>query len=290
MYQIMGIHNGQIEKSRMILLLKQIMTAFFCYDIPNISESGQEALQYFGCFTEEEMKVLCSENFLAKRLENANMKLDDLLKKMHEELLASGAIDGDEKSYTDIKNKAKGRTQRPARGQHNKKTEKRGENCSKVVPLLEFNAVALIPPPGGYPARISMISQQYNKENSLFLPKNFCNVIFAPPHFYSFLRHFHCLYERLIKARNIAASCFESDIEKSPELSAKVDAMMNSPNKKLELKTERYEQIFLKGLCSLMKGQVDPAKFEDFCRCHLGAQAYLMFTMDKLLSSVFIVS
>jgi hypothetical protein len=52
-----------------------------------------------------------------------------------------------------------------------------------------------------------------------------------------------------------------------------------------EFKNERYE-IFLGGVLCAMTSQIDTNKYEDFARAILGSKAYLLFSYDKLITSV----
>ena len=258
--QIIGFHNGQTEKARMHLILKKTFSSFFQFEYGDNPEVEQENTQLFGYYTEAEMKALTFENFLPKRLENINMTLEELLKKMHEEASLLGVNDGDDKSFAKL---AKGRAQRPARGAHNKKIDKKGEQAVKAVSLLELSYFQSKQEECS--AFIGLSKEIPTKENSNFLPTGSSkNILYASVHFYSFFRQFHCLYERLIKAKALAASSFDLELEKRQEFAAKYAQVLSEKN--AELKAERYEKIYLKGLCSLLRGSVDAAKYEDFCK------------------------
>ena len=97
-------------------------------------------------------------------------------------------------------------------------------------------------------------------EDSIFLPtgtEGNSEIMYGTANFYSFFRHFHCLYERLIKARALAGKELEAELEKKSELLSKYSDLI--AKKKEELKGERYEQIYLKGLYSLLGSNIDAA-------------------------------
>jgi C-terminal domain of Sin3a protein len=50
-------------------------------------------------------------------------------------------------------------------------------------------------------------------------------------------------------------------------------------------KTERFD-VFIGGILSAMTGTLDANKYEDFARQLLGSRAYLLFSFDKLITTV----
>ena len=131
------------------------------------------------------------------------------------------------------------------------------------------------------------ISDESKENTELFLPKstNENMVLYGTVNFYSFFRNFHCLYERIIKAMNLAERGLEEQLERNPKLQTAYKVLSNE--KKESLINERYEQIFIRGLRSALRGDIDSTRYEDFCRYLLGSQSYLMFSIDKLVNSVF---
>jgi len=53
----------------------------------------------------------------------------------------------------------------------------------------------------------------------------------------------------------------------------------------VDIKKERFE-VFLGGVLLAMQSGFDTNKYEDFARVLLGRQAYLLFSFDKLITSV----
>lgn len=277
LYQIKTSHYAPNEKEKIKNAFVKIMENFFGFECPKIQYENEDSSELFDTLSEDELKTLSTSAFLIKRIENPTMTIDEVLRRYREEIALSAKL-SDDKIGADGK-KAKGRAPRVGRGGPVKKSDKKGEINLKSQ---DYNFLSL-----PYEKRIDMnlIAQKDIKsEDSMFLPCNNLNILYGTVHIYSFFRHFHCLYERLIKARTLSGIAFDSEIEKRPEIIVKLEPAFSS--KKEEFKAERYDVIYLRSLRSLLRGTVDASKYEDFCRVYLGSQSYLMFTMDKLIISV----
>jgi hypothetical protein len=262
------------------------MASFFSFKAPSNEAKIQQTLSEAGEAGEEELKVLPSDSFFVKRLEKGEFVFDDVYAQSRTDNVTLGKKEGEDKSPNDMKKAKQARMQKVARGGHNKKADKKQEAVGNSFTWVERPWFNYVGKPYGEP--LAMIAPTEQKiEHCLFFPpadpsKN--NVLFGNAHFYSFLRHFHCLYERLIKARILAEKAFDSELAKKPELLTKYSVLL--AKKQGEYKQERYENVYMKGLCVFLRGNIDVTKYEEFCRAALGGEAYLLFTVDKLVNSV----
>lgn len=270
--QIVTGGGTQSEKEKERSMVDKIMQEFFKFDVKKVTFNKPEA------FTENDVKVFMNENFLQQRLELANMTFGDAWTTIKSRSMQD--VQNNE-GYENKKSKAN-RPPKGTRGGHNKKIDKK-DNVGRVLgitdrvlshsghtgPLMEFFMKDNIP----------KAERQF-----LPVPSELNAVMYGSANFYSFFRHFHCLYERIIKARALAGKGLEEELERRPELQSKYLSL--SDEKKQQLQVERYEEIYLKGLRSLLYNAVDAAKYEDFCRHCLGSQGYLMFSTDKLIGYV----
>jgi histone deacetylase complex regulatory component SIN3 len=189
-------------------------------------------------------------------------------------------VSGEEKIH-ELKKTKVNRLAKGARGGHNKKMDRK-ENVVRGLDIVDRGLVHS--EHNGPPMEFHI--DKGKRENMHFLPSSaeLNAVMYGTVNFYSFFRHFHCLYERLIKARVLATKGLEEVIEGKIELRNKYANL--TEEKKKELQDEQYEEIYIRGLNALIHGNIDTAKYEDFCRHCLGPQAYLMFSLDKLINSV----
>lgn len=258
------------------------MGSFFNFECPQFPGETDENPTLFDTYTEEELKILSSPSFFVRRIESPSLQIDEALRKFRDELATMGQKESEENLGFDLKKSRPGRVPRAGRGGQNRKTDKKNEYNSKSQEF--FMRITN----EECSANIGLAVQKDRKpEDCIFLPisgEAKLNILYGTQSIYSFFRHFHCLYERLIKARTLAASHFEEELEKRPDLIAKMEPMLSQ--KKEEFKSERYELIYLRCLCSILRGNLEAAKYEDFCRAYLGSQSYLLFTMDKLINSI----
>lgn len=106
-----------------------------------------------------------------------------------------------------------------------------------------------------------------------FLPKY--KLFFGSQYFFIFFKQLYTIYERLLKARDLINSKVEEDLLGKTEGLGKVE----------QYKNERFG-IFIGGVISCFNGVFDANKYEDFSRVILGSRAYLLFSFDKLITSV----
>ncbi|XP_009765634.1 paired amphipathic helix protein Sin3-like 3 isoform X1 [Nicotiana sylvestris] len=93
-------------------------------------------------------------------------------------------------------------------------------------------------------------------------------IFYGNDSFYVLFRLHQTLYERLQKAKSHSSSS---------EHRWRVSNAINP--------TESYAR-FMSALYNLLDGSSDNAKFEDDCRAIIGAQSYLLFTLDKLIYKI----
>ncbi|KAI9469126.1 MAG: hypothetical protein EXX96DRAFT_492645 [Benjaminiella poitrasii] len=106
--------------------------------------------------------------------------------------------------------------------------------------------------------------------------------------FYCFFRLYQMLYERLYKMKSL-----DSEFKKNPEKAKKasVDAhdLGITPRrfKALNMDLKRgYYNVLLSLVDKLFEGEIDQQTFEECVRCIFGGDAYVMFTIDKLVLSI----
>ena len=271
--QILIGHNTQSEKNKEKALLDTIMCQFFKFDVNSVTLDNSEDP------SELDIKIFMNDNYLKNRLELSEKNFTDSWGEISK--IISQEIQNSDDKHENKKVKV-ARPPKGTRGGHNKKADK------KDVPIRPLDIIDRGLANDGHngPAMLFFISDDIVKDDKIFLPSasDFNSVMYATVNFYSFFRHFHCLYERLIKARVLADKGLEEELERKPELKVKYDSL--TEEKKAELKAERYEQMYVKGLNSLLNGNIDTARYEEFCQHCLGKQAYLLFSIDKLINSV----
>jgi paired amphipathic helix protein Sin3a len=259
--------NSQSEKDRQRGMLDKLMVEFFKFDVKKVVPDTSEP------FTEHEIKVLTSDGFFNTRIEQVDLPFDRIWQETQDNMQD---INSDERTH-DLK-KIKGcRTSKNARG-HSKKVDK------SAVRGLDIVDRGLAKSEHKGPEMHFHMENRVDKDNARFLPSlvGVNTVMYGTQEFYSFFRHFHCLYERLIKARVLAKKGVEEELEKRKNLQL--------ANKRIEiLGKSQYEEVYLRCLKSLLHGSIDTAKYEDSCRHCLGEQAYLMFSIDKLIHTVLLL-
>eukprot|EP00826_Nyctotherus_ovalis_P030474 TRINITY_DN2432_c0_g2_i2.p2 TRINITY_DN2432_c0_g2~~TRINITY_DN2432_c0_g2_i2.p2 ORF type:complete len:296 (-),score=83.10 TRINITY_DN2432_c0_g2_i2:672-1559(-) len=248
LFQVESYRNNRAEKDRIIGLFRRFAESFF--------EQPVERTCEFGCFSASEISHLLSDNLVKWRLAKPNVPLEEIIGSMKSEYYQ----EEEEKMLTSEQRKAKtGRNRNQKLLTHI--TGYTGE-CGRN-PNLTFNDELFF----------EKVKPTLN--GALFIPlKNpGCNVLYAPQHFYGFVRYLFCLYDRLYRARAMIHQSILQEMYRTPE---KASAFIN----------EFYSDIFLKAVRTCINGTIDVTKYEEFCRHYLGQQAYLLFTVENLTSSV----
>lgn len=107
------------------------------------------------------------------------------------------------------------------------------------------------------------------REQKMFVPffRPGYTVMYSTQHLYIFMRFFHTLYERMVKAQELIR---EKVIEDGQDEQKFTGLVFN---------------LFLCGIASCLASTLDGNKFEDFERLIMGNKAYFLFTVDKLLQN-----
>lgn len=130
-----------------------------------------------------------------------------------------------------------------------------------------------------------------SRDETIFLPIKTptSKLFYGTEHFMYFCRMFFTLYERILRAWEIA-NTFETN-SRTEKLTAQVntcfgDILMNGiAQEKTTLSKERYD-AFKWVLVHLIRGDVDNIKYEDFIRGLFGKNAYALVVIDKIVGSV----
>ena len=261
-HQIMNGHNSQSERKKAREIIDILMETFIGFEGKELEVDDVEE------FNEEDLKTVMMKRFFFKRMDYAELDYTAAWKKIKAGEMKSEESENDKEGKKPKPN----RQPKPNRG-HNKKLE-----AIRIPSLLERGLIK--ESHNGEP--MEFLLREVTTDKAMFLPIE-DNVLYANCNFYSFFRHFYCLYERLIKARILAGNCIEAEVKAN--IDSKYIELWNKESDKF--KKEGYEQIYLKGLYSLLGNSIDTGKYEDLCYHCLGTQAYLLFSIDKLMSSVF---
>ncbi|XP_051132564.1 paired amphipathic helix protein Sin3-like 3 isoform X2 [Andrographis paniculata] len=111
------------------------------------------------------------------------------------------------------------------------------------------------------PLTMKMSMSHHGNENN-------SQIFYGNDSFYLLFRFHQILYARMQSAKLHASS---------PENKWRI---LNNAN------SEDSYARFKDALCSLLNGSSDNAKFEDECRAIIGAQSYILFTLDKLIQKL----
>ena len=107
------------------------------------------------------------------------------------------------------------------------------------------------------------------------------SVFYGNDAFYILFRLHHYLYERI----SISKECAKSGDNKwrpSPQRRSE-SKQSNKPKEVEAVVAEKNHEEFLQLLYRLIDGTTDVSQYEDECRHLLGAKAYILFTVDKLI-------
>lgn len=114
--------------------------------------------------------------------------------------------------------------------------------------------------------RFLQMAKPVTKQTSPTTPgRDNSQIFYGNDSFYVLFRLHHMLYDRIQKAK-LHSSAAENRWRVSNDVKP----------------TESYAR-FMKALYKLLDGSSDNTKFEDDCRAIIGAQSYILFTLDKLI-------
>lgn len=205
-----------------------------------------------GVFTEDEAWTILSDGFLAKRLQNFHKPLASVI----EEILVAEKDDKEAIKTTKIKK---------WKGLLSNRTSKATHSLMK---LFEF---------------------EIRKQKERFIPvfkADEASLFYGGQRFYSFFRHLHCLYERLKVANTFINQAFEQELERRPEINATFGSFIKENIE--QIRKERYIDIFFPSTISYALGEIGTEAYEDLCKWLIGSKAYILFTLDKLVRSVYL--
>lgn len=205
----------------------------------------------FEVFAQDDVWELLEDGFLVKRLDDIQKPLEVVL----EEVKAS-KLKEEENEFKAL----------------NKQLKKKNNNKGSQKVLTE---------------KKTFHTFEIKRNEERFIPeyKGEGNLLYGNQWVYSFVRHLHCLYERLQVAYDFIIPAFEQELERMPEINIKYGALIKANMK--ELKTERYYKIFIRGVVSNILGEIDTVAYEELCKWLIGSRAYLLLTIEKLIRSVY---
>ena len=248
LFQIESYRNNRNEKDRIINFFKKFIESFF--------EQAVEKTCEFDTFTALDVSHLLSENFVKWRLAMPDSPLEEVIGSMKPDHYQ----DEEEKVPTSEQRKTKtGRNRNQRILSHI--TGYTGE-CSRNPNLIFTDELF-------FEKSISTL------DSAFFIPLKTegRNVLFAPQYFYGLIFYLFCLYGRLCRARSMIQQTILKDFYIEPQSA-------------LSFINEFYNQIFLKAVRTHITGIIEIPKYEEFCRHYLGQQAYLLFSIESLTSSV----
>jgi len=178
---------------------------------------------------------------------------------------------------------------KPTKEEKKPKSEKRNDD----VDSQDSNQSVFDEEPTTYKA-MTVIQDEEEFEKSMFLPiynKKF-KLFFGSTQFYSFLRFYYSVYERLIKIKQTLRAWHQELMVAKDTNSEELKAVRVLFQDRIEEAAEYDEESYvvnqykkyLKTLYSLINGNIDPNKYEDSIRILLDNKAYVMFTFEKLLN------
>lgn len=205
----------------------------------------------FEVLAEDDVWEMLSDGFVSKRLENVDKPLESVLEEMK-----ANDLKEDENEFKKLNKQLK---------------KKRNNKFPEKEPAARTN---------------DCFTFEIKKNEERFLPayNEDYNLFYGNQQMYSFLRHLHCLYERLSVAYDFIIPAFEQELERMPEVASKYGALVKSRIQ--QLKSELYFKVFIRAVVSNVLGEIDTATYEELCKWLIGSRAYLLLTIEKLIRSV----
>ncbi|KAF1805262.1 Sin3 family co-repressor-domain-containing protein, partial [Mucor lusitanicus] len=140
------------------------------------------------------------------------------------------------------------------------------------------------------PPKMTTLASLIEKEKSLEPENQKTYNFYGDSGFYCFFRLYRILYDRLCKMKALDAE-FRANPEKARKAHKEARDLGITPKgfkgKSLKMDTKRgYYSILLSLIDKLFEGEIDQQTFEECVRYIFGADAYIMFTIDKLVLSL----
>lgn len=266
--------TSDTEKNKVKFAFDSIMTEFFKFDVTKVNPDTAEDL------TAAELKKLASEQFFDKRLRNIHLHILDVWREV-----GSGMQRPGRKTQSPDRTPESAEERRSeAKEADNPETEddEESEDMDEEVDEEDDEEVAeeWLEEDEEDQADAVPHMEFFEEGNGCFLPnpRESKAVFYGTLEFYSFFRFFHCIYERLMKGRVLAARGVEEKIKKRSH------QRMQEQHKE-RLKQEQFEDVYMRGLNLLLSNRMENAKYETFCKHCLNSQAYLMYGLDKVIGS-----
>lgn len=138
------------------------------------------------------------------------------------------------------------------------------------------------------PPKIATVASLIEKEKSVEPENQKTYNFFGDNGYYCFFRLYQVLYDRLCKMKALDAE-FRKNPKKAKKATEEAQELGITPRRfrALKMDTKRgYYNLLLVLIDKLFEGDVDQQTFEECVRYIFGGDAYIMFTIDKLVLSL----
>ncbi|KAK4519608.1 uncharacterized protein ATC70_009845 [Mucor velutinosus] len=177
------------------------------------------------------------------------------------------------------------RSRRPRRRAARSSSQGSGKGKSKKsqrISKKKAQATSTTPP------KMATLASLIEKEKSLEPENQKTYNFYGDSGFYCFFRLYQILYNRLCKMKALDAE-FRAHPERAKKAHKEARDLGITPKrfKALKMDTKRgYYSILLSLIDKLFEGEIDQQTFEECVRYIFGGDAYIMFTIDKLVLSL----
>lgn len=138
----------------------------------------------------------------------------------------------------------------------------------------------------------------------LSYPKTSSQLLLGNSHLYVFVRLYHIVIERLAAAREMAAKASEAkgdepmgDVGGAGGENGAAEAVLSAASAEQAARAKMIAalkeeaggdlyRVFLLALRQLVEAKLEASTYEDILRTLLGSNAYILFTLHKILSQV----
>jgi paired amphipathic helix protein Sin3a len=154
--------------------------------------------------------------------------------------------------------------------------------AAKVKKTVKNKKVASTPP------KMATVASLLEKEASIEPENQKTYNFFGNNGYYCFFRLYQLLYDRLSKMKSLDTE-FRKDPEKLKKAQKEAQDLGITPKRfrSLKLDTKRgYYNLLLSLIDKLFQQDIDQQTFEESIRYIFGTEAYIMFTIDKLVLSL----
>lgn len=251
LYQIEVYRNSRAEKEKISGFFKKLVENFFVRPVERTCE--------FDCFTSTDISKLLSDSFSKRRVAMLAAPISATIDAMRLERVP----DAEEEKLAEMQRRLKA-----------------GRNRGSRAPahLNSFPELSCNPAAAARSGQLEFELVPKSKDDARFVPASGGDrgLLFATQHYYSMFRHMYCLYERLMRAKKMIHKNVGTELGEGQSVQT-VDSVA----------AECYSAVFLKSVRTFIGGTIDVTKYEEVCQHYLGQQAYLLFTVESLMASVF---